>query len=174
MPKTGRPMWKHAWKTKYDAGIPSPVVVGNLCFITSGYKTGCTLLQFSSKGVRPLWRNKLLAAHMGTPVIHDGHVYGFNGQSGRSGELRCIDLETGNQRWERDGWKPGNVILADGHLIALGEKGSLALIKAEHKAYQEVARFQAAEGRCWTVPVLAAGKLFIRSERKLIAYDIAK
>jgi hypothetical protein len=44
--------------------------------------------------------------------------------------------------------------------------------EATPKEYAEKARWKALEGTCWSVPVLANGKLYVRNEKRLVALDL--
>jgi outer membrane protein assembly factor BamB len=57
-------------------------------------------------------------------------------------------------------------------LIVLGEQGTLVLAEATPKEYVEEARYEPLNGTCWSVPVLANGKLYLRNEKKLLALDL--
>lgn len=52
---------------------------------------------------------------------------------------------------------------SDGRLIILTEKGELTVAKASHKGYEELSRVQVLSGRCWSAPVLANGRLYVRN-----------
>ena len=65
------------------------------------------------------------------------------------------------------------MIYSDGHFIALGERGDLALLKLDPSGYRELARFRnALRPRAWTVPTLANGLLYLRDEHRLICLDL--
>ena len=64
------------------------------------------------------------------------------------------------------------MILADGHLIALGENGKLVLVEASAEAYREKSSVQILEGKCWTPPTLSGGKLYLRNEKEMLCLDM--
>ena len=77
--------------------------------------------------------------------------------------LKCLALDTGEEKWSRDrmGW--GNLILFDGKLIILRQVGELVVADASPASYHEVARHPVLDGRSWTVPALADGRLYCRN-----------
>ena len=75
--------------------------------------------------------------------------------------------------WKTSGFAKGSLLLADGHLIIFSERGLLALAEATPKAYREVARAQILEGKTWTMPSLAAGRLYLRNEKEMVALDFS-
>jgi hypothetical protein len=63
--------------------------------------------------------------------------------------------------------------LADDRLIVYGENGILALAEPTPDGYREAARFQFSEQRpCWSVPVVAEGRLYVRDPKKLACFDV--
>ena len=66
------------------------------------------------------------------------------------------------------------LILADGHLLVLSDKGQLLMVEATSEEYREKGSVQALEGRCWTAPALANGKLYLRNHDEMVAYDLAQ
>ena len=67
-------------------------------------------------------------------------------------------------------------IMADGKLIVLGEGGLLGVFKVNPEKAEELAHWQVPELRypCWAAPVLAAKKVYLRSEDRLVCVDFAK
>jgi hypothetical protein len=63
----------------------------------------------------------------------------------------------------------GSAILADGNLIVMGERGTLALVKLDPKSFREISRVKFAEfdHPCWTAPVLSRKRLFITGSRQI-------
>jgi hypothetical protein len=108
--------------------------------------------------------------HFSTSVLYEGHLYGFS-----ETRLRCVDFETGDVKWDRLGLGRGSLVIADGHLILLGEHGELVLARATPTAYTEVSRCQILdpETLTWTAPVVSGGRLFVRHENALLALDVS-
>jgi hypothetical protein len=70
----------------------------------------------------------------------------------------------------------GSAIFADGKLIVLGEGGLLGLFKANPQKPEEISRFQVPglHHPCWAAPILANGKLYLRSEDRLVCLNVAR
>ncbi|MGV3533706.1 MAG: alcohol dehydrogenase, partial [Chthoniobacteraceae bacterium] len=114
--------------------------------------------------------NKPLANHWSTPVVKDGHMYGmFQFKEYGDGPVKCVDIATGDVKWEKAGFGPGNVILAGDKVLALSDKGELVLIAADPAGYKELARADVLDGKCWTTPVLANGRIYARSTKEAVA-----
>jgi hypothetical protein len=116
-----------------------------------------------------VWKELSMQNHISTSVLYEGHLYGFSEH-----RLRCVDFQTGKVMWDKTGLGRGTLLVANGHLIILGDHGQLVLAKATPAAFTQVSRCQVfnQETLTWTVPVLSNGRLFIRSQDSLIALDL--
>ena len=73
------------------------------------------------------------------------------------------------------GLKVGSLIVAGDRIIALGQRGELAIAPVDPKKFSPLAREQVIGGRCWTPPVLAHGLLYLRNARgDLVCLDLRK
>jgi outer membrane protein assembly factor BamB len=160
--KDGREQWRTAWKTDYGVNAATPIVIGDSVLITSGYGTGAALLEIGSGGVTQKWRNKSLRSHFNSPVVHQGHVYGIDGNAG-GGNLVCLELATGNVKWTEKSVKGGSLILADSKLICLTEKGELVICEATPGGFKASLRAPVLDKRCWVQPTLSGGRLFVKN-----------
>ncbi|RME93715.1 MAG: alcohol dehydrogenase [Verrucomicrobia bacterium] len=167
-PASGREVASFPWPTGYDNNNADPIPVGERVFITS-YDRGCALLEAGSAGLKPVYANDALQTHMAPPVLVGGHLYGFSRHYARRPEFRCVEAATGRVRWRQTGVRAGSVTaLADGRLLVLYGDGQLALVAADPAAHRELGRFRALEGRCWTPPTLAHGRLYVRQAKGLL------
>ena len=64
------------------------------------------------------------------------------------------------------------MIYADGHLVLLSDNGRLALARATPDGFREKAGVQVLDGRSWTMPTLANGRVFVRDMRKIVCLDL--
>ncbi len=172
--KSGRELWRSEWKTSYDVNAATPLLVGDdKVFITSGYNAGCALVQVAGGKAMELWRNKALRSQINTPALWQGHAYGIDGNVG-GGNLTCLDLASGTEKWEDKSVKGGSVIVADGKLIVLTEKGELVTCDATPAGFKPLARAKVLGKRCWVQPTLAEGRLFLKNnEGELLCVDVA-
>jgi outer membrane protein assembly factor BamB len=170
---TGRIVWKYPWRTRYDINAADAVILGDEIFISSGYNKGCALLKINGNDVTELWRNSHMRNQLNSSVIWQGHVYGFDGQVGGGGQLRCVNYEDGEVKWAQRGLGTGSLMLADGKLIILSERGKLVIASASPDQYTELASAQILTGKCWTVPVLSNGRLYARNaDGNLVCVDL--
>jgi outer membrane protein assembly factor BamB len=62
--------------------------------------------------------------------------------------------------------------LVDGKFLIYSEKGELILAKADPKGYEELGRTHNLGGTCWTPPVLANGRIYLRNSKgKIVCLD---
>ena len=172
--KSGKEMWSYKWETGFDVNAADPIVVKDRMFISSGYDRGCTLLEFTAASVKAAWENKSMRSHFNSCVVLNGFLYGIDGNNGK-GDLVCLDFATGQERW-RSKIGFGSVTAADGKLIVLNEAGDLFVAQAVPEGYKELASAKGVLPRtCWTVPVLANGRLYCRNEKgDLVCLDVGK
>jgi outer membrane protein assembly factor BamB len=181
-PADGELLWDFGWSTMYDANIATPVVAGNYVFLSSDYSTGCALLELEPAGdgvkAAPVFvrRDNLMRNQFSTCVLHDGHLYGFDvAGHGGSGRLKCVSLRTFEEKWQTRDLHKGCVLVADGHLIVLTERGELALVEATPAGYRKKAVATVLDGGdCWAVPALASGRLYLRDNQQLRCLDLRK
>jgi len=160
------------WKTSYNVNAATPLFVPpDKIFISSGYETGATLLRIKTgaalTGVEEIWKSKAMQNIYTSSILRGEYLYGFD-----KGTLKCIEINTGAEKWKQRGFGVGTLIFADGHLIVLSDKGKLALVEATPDAYKEKAAAEILTGRSITVPALAGGKLYLRNMKELVCVDL--
>lgn len=179
VPESGKVLWRQAYRFAVSTAA-SPVVYGDVVYCSAGYGVGAGAYKVSKAGdvwsVAELWRetgNKL-ANHWSTPVVKDGYLYGmFQFKEYGSGPLKCVEIATGKEVWSKAGFGPGNVLLVAGKLLVLGDAGQLVLANASPAGYQELAQFDALEGKCWSTPALANGRAYVRSTAEGACFDLS-
>ncbi|MGE5195218.1 MAG: PQQ-binding-like beta-propeller repeat protein [Deltaproteobacteria bacterium] len=170
----GKFLWRDDSAANGIANCCAPVAADGMVFTSSGYGKGGSMVELSSSGdettCRFAWHTNDLAVHHGGLVLHEGHVYGTNDQA-----LICVDLRIGKVKWKNRCVGKGSVTFADGRLIVRSEEGPVALVEATPAGYREAGKFNQPDrsgSKAWTYPVVAAGKLFLRDQDKLLAYDL--
>ncbi|MCB9766884.1 MAG: PQQ-like beta-propeller repeat protein [Candidatus Omnitrophica bacterium] len=160
--KDGSEICRHEWETNYGVNATMPLVIGNKVFISSGYNRGCALIEIADGSANVLWENTNMRNHMNPCVLYEGYLYGFDDK-----DLACLDLKTGETKWSEGGLGKGSLILSDGKLICLSDRGELVLVKADPSGYNEISRTQVLGGKnLWTQPVLSGGMIYARNNAK--------
>ena len=116
--------------------------------------------------------------HHGGAILVGDHVYGYSDGVG----WVCQDFLTGERIWrERDALGKGAISYANGRFYCLAEdSGEVVLIEATIDGWKEQGRFTLSPqteqrkeaGKIWTHPVIADGKLYLRDQELLFAFDI--
>jgi outer membrane protein assembly factor BamB len=181
-PEDGRLLWEYPWKTSFDVNAATPEVIRarvddmeeTYLFISSGYGRGCALVKILQRdgkfGAKAVYDNNELCCHFGSPVRHGEYIYGLD----ETRDLTCLSLRTGQAVWRQRGFQKGTLLRVDDRLIVLGESGKLALVEASPEGYRELAVARPLRNRCWTMPVLADGRLYLRDQRLVMCLDVRK
>lgn len=197
-PGSGKIHFRHPWRSRnvFSVNAATPVVSGNRVYISSTYGVGgVTLAVNPDLTHRTVYKTKACASHWATPILHDGHLYGF-----ANAVLFCMEWSSGRRLWHRtlrlggdakeegqthSGQKGrrsgfGSLIRADGRFLVLGDTGLLAWVDLTPKGCRiHSARrlFNAPHG--WTAPVLSRGLLYIMQNQpgkkhppRLLCYDL--
>jgi outer membrane protein assembly factor BamB len=164
---TGAKLWQFPWKSDYKINIADPVVAGDRVFVSSSYGKIDALLQIQSGNAKAVWQNSDLQIQLSSPVLIDGFLYGVDGTAGPSpnASLKCMDLQSGAVKWTFPDLGGGALMVADGRIIALSDKGELFTATASPQSFTPISRAQVLGGRCWTVPVLANGRIYCRNAK---------
>ncbi|HBI44198.1 MAG TPA: alcohol dehydrogenase [Planctomycetales bacterium] len=177
-PANGAVQYSKHWRSRMEASVnaATPLVVDGRIFLTACYGTGAVLLQPTKEGLEEVWKsNEVLSCHYGTPVYHEGYLYGFDGRQEETARLRCVALKSGKVQWTAESFGCGSMIVADGKLIILTENGDLVLANASKEKYEELARAAVLTNRPCRAPIaLADGRLYGRDGRKLVCWDLKK
>ncbi len=162
-PTNGTVLWENTWSTSYGVNAADPILSGTKLFISSGYNKGCALLDLASATPTEVWRSRVMKNQFNSSVLIDGHLYGSDGDEGKTASLKCIDFATGTEKWSEASTGFCSLIAADGKLIVLTAKGELIIAKANPAKFEPISRTPVLSGRCWSAPVLANGRIYARN-----------
>lgn len=181
-PKDGRVRFQYWFRSRTHESVNAarPVVIDDLVFLSAAYETGAAMLRVKpdNESYDVVWRNRRgMSTHWSTPIAYQGHLYGFSGRHEQEAMLQCVEIETGDLKWESNGFEGklseleqnpqtgeirnkftqkavpfpffgrGSKILADGKFIALAERGTLSLMRPSAEKFDEISRVQFRELR---------------------------
>ena len=171
--RDGRVLWRHPWETKWDINAVDPIPVGQRFFVSS-FDRGGALLDVSDRPPKIVWENREMLNNFNSCVHLNGFLYGVNGHFDHPyRDLRCLDAATGEVKWKYESLGLGSLMAADGKLIVLSDKGELVVAEATPIGFKPLARAHVLGGKCWTVPVLANGRIYCRNATgTLICLDV--
>ena len=177
--ETGRLLWTYPID-RTVAVIPTPIIRDDLVFFAAGYKRGGALVRqvpgpdgsLSIDEIYPL--NPDLANKHGGIVLVGDHLYG---DSDDKGIPWCADFMTGTLAWKSrgSGRNSACVTAADGHVYVKFSDGTLALVKADPAAYEEVSSFKvpgSGDRPSWAHAVILDGLLYLREGDAILCYDL--
>jgi len=169
----GKPMWKYTKAANRTANIATPVFVNGKVFFTSAYDTGGALLNLSAQGgevkATESYFTRNMKNHHGGVVLVNGYLYGFSDNI-----LTALQFDTGRVAWRDRSVGKGSVTYADGNLYILGEGNVVGLVEATPEGYREKGHFEIPDSGlpAWAYPVVSGGRLYIRNQNTLTAYDV--
>lgn len=177
--KSGQRLWSLPWETEYDVNAADPIVIGERIFISSGYNRGCALLDLADGKPSIVWENRNMRNHFSSCVLYKGHLYGADGNTGlqpMSGQavVKCMDPQTGEVKWSSGRLYMASLMLADEKLIIQGDGGRLIVAEASPERFKVISQARVLSGSCWTMPVLAEGRIYCRNNKKgeLVCLDV--
>ena len=169
----GKLMWRHQAVANNTANITTPIFHENEVFYSSNYGTGGALLALRAEGgevrAQEVYFTRDMQNHHGGIVLVNGYLYGFNNTI-----LTCLEFATGKVLWRHRSVGKGSLAYADGHLYLLSENNVVGLAEATPAAYREKGRFTIADQGwpSWAHPVVSGGRLYVRNQGILSAYNI--
>jgi outer membrane protein assembly factor BamB len=193
-PETGEIYWRIPFKIKLHMGISTPVRYKNYLFV-SGFFDGSLLAELSDKELtaKIKWlrcgKNErytdALHCCINTPVIRDGYIYGIDSY----GEMRCLELETGDRVWENTSaveinrWANVHFIQNGDITWMFNEHGELIISRLSPDGFEEISRARLIEpttgqlnrmgtGVTWTHPAFAGRHVYVRNDRELVCADL--
>ena len=193
-PLTGKLYWQYPFKpAKMVINIATPVFENGYLFFSSFYD-GSFLLKVNPDelSVEKVWQRRgaterntdSLHCCISTPVIQGNYIYGVDSY----GELRCLDLLTGDRVWEslaavpKARWANIHLVRHGNEIWMFNEQGELIISTLSPEGYHEISRariIEPTDGQldqrdvCWTHPAFAYKRLYVRNDRELICIDLA-
>ncbi len=174
-PASGEVRFEQRWRSRLGASVnaATPLVVGDLIFVSASYGTGAGLFQVDGSGLAPLWSSDdVLSNHYATSVHRDGYLYGFHGRQEYGPSFRAVELRTGTVQWSVDGFRAGSVTLAGDRLVIVRETGELVIAAASPDGFTPLARGPILPPVIRAYPALADGLLYVRNRDTLVCLDL--
>jgi outer membrane protein assembly factor BamB len=168
--KDGRLLWQYQKASNDVANVATPVVKGNRVFVSSDYGAGAGLVEIKADGTaQEVYFTKEMKNHHSSSILVGDYLYGFS-----SGILTAMKFDSGDVAWRDRSVGKGSLVYADGHLYAFSENGVVGLVEATSTGYKEKGRFRIQQESLptWTHPVIAGGRLYLRDQNTIYAYDV--
>lgn len=171
----GSLLWSYNRVANGTANIATPLVRGNRVFISSDYGTGAALLELTATGggvaAKEIYFTNEMRNHHASSILVGEHLYGFS-----SSILTAMHFDTGKVVWRDRSVGKGSLVFADDRLYAYSENGVIGLVEPSPEGYREHGRFTIQTGSLptWAHPVVSGGKLFIRDQDTIYAYNVSQ
>jgi outer membrane protein assembly factor BamB len=168
--KDGRLLWEYGKPANNVANVATPIARANRIFISSDYDTGGGVVEIKADNkAQEVWFTKNMRNHHSSSVLIGDYLYGFS-----SAILTAIRFDTGEIAWRDRSVGKGSLVYADGNLYCFSENGVVGLVEATPTGYKEKGRFRIAQGNLptWTHPVVVGGRLYLRDQDTIYAYDV--
>ena len=168
--KDGKLLWEYPRAANNVANAATPIARGNRVFISSDYGNGGGLVEIKADGsASEVYFTKEMRNHHSSSILIGDYLYGFS-----SGILTAMRFDTGEVAWKDRSVGKGSLVYADGNLYALSENGVVGLVEATPTGYREKGRFRIQQDSLptWTHPVIAGGRLYLRDQDTIYAYDV--
>lgn len=173
-PESGTVLWEHEWPTEGIARIVQPCQLENGDFlIGTGLGVGTRRIAVEHRdnvwSTREVWSTVRFKPYFNDFVIHNGHLYGFDGAI-----FMCAGLDDGEVRWRTRGYGSGQALLLSeqGVLLIISEKGELAVVTATSDKHEELSRLPSIDGKTWNHPAVAHNRLYVRNGAEAVCYDL--
>ncbi len=193
--ETGKVYWKFPFEVRSQMAIATPVLYKDYIFVSSFY-SGSLLIQLDQNSLtaEKVWKRvgeseritDGIHCVMNTPLIMDNYIYGVDSY----GELRCLELETGDRVWEdltavkKDRWANIHFVQNGENTWMFNEHGELIISKLSSEGFQEISRTRLIEpttaqlnrsgiGVTWSHPAFANKHVFIRNDKELVCADLS-
>jgi outer membrane protein assembly factor BamB len=162
-------LWTNRFSAGNTANCPTPAYSDGYVFWANGYNKGGICLKLGANGqASEAWTTADMNCHHGGYVIHNGYVYGNNGNG-----FACLDLKTGEKKWQERAVGKGSLCWADDMLYLFSERGQAALATCSPDRLEMKGEVRVeGEGPSWAHPVVIGGRLYLRYDTNLYAYDV--
>ena len=168
--KDGRLLWDYSRPANDVANVATPIVRANRVFISSDYGAGGGVVEIKPDNkAQEIWFTRDMRNHHSSSVLIGDYLYGFS-----SAILTAIKFDTGEIAWRDRSVGKGSLVYADGNLYCFSENGVVGLVEATPTGYKEKGRFRIPQDSLptWTHPVVAGGRLYLRDQDTIYAFDV--
>jgi len=170
---SGEERWRQRWLTTFGCNAADAIVSGHHVFLSSGYNRGSALLDVSADSPSVVWKHKGFQNQMVSSLLVDGYLYGASGDVASGARLTCMEMMTGDIRWSDDSIRVGALSAAGDRLIVISDTGQLVIARLSPARFELLAQHQVLDGKCWTAPVLAQGRIYCRSATgRIVCVDV--
>jgi outer membrane protein assembly factor BamB len=164
----GDSLWSYTMPLRSPTALPL-FIEPDLLFVSAANDVGSFIIRLGSGAPEEVLTSSQMRNDFSSSCYKDGFIYGFNVAT-----LQCMDATTGQRKWMKRGFGKGSLIMVGEHLMVFSDLGELAIVGANPDEYRESARMNVLEGRSWTAPSYADGKLYLRNHTRIACVRITE
>ncbi|TKJ39268.1 MAG: hypothetical protein CEE38_00530 [Planctomycetes bacterium B3_Pla] len=174
--ETGALVWSAPFVPRSPQNALTPVFRDGYVFVACGHSSGGALMKIdpSSRSASTLWHRLDLDNCHGGALLVDDKLYGCSCRQGGK-HFYCVDFLTGETiKLDKTLGKVG-ITCAEGMIYALNHRGTMYLLSVTPDGFDIVSRFEFEKkppNSYLAHPVVCGGKLYIRCNQDLYAYDV--
>ena len=175
--KTGKLLWFYEKTAKGSPAVIITPLIGEGLIYSGAFRAVSALIKPVLKDgvftLEEIYSGAKLPVGLGGVLKVGDYFYGNSSQS-----AMCVEFKTGTVKWEERAIGQCSWLLADKRIVLHAESGDVALIEPTAEAYREKGRFsppnppKRGQAKAWAYPVVANGRLYIREQDSLWAYDV--
>ena len=197
-PETGKVHWEIPMQVGAGMAISTPVLSGQHLVVTSFYSGSMTVaLDEKKPAATMLWKGKSdseimtdgLHATINTPIVEGNYIYGICSY----GQLRCLNLLTGERVWEtqallkeRARWASGFIVKHGDRVFINTDRGDLVMAILSPQGYTELGRTPlikptTAPGNRreltkvnWSHPAYANRHIYVRNDEEIVCQSLSR
>lgn len=188
-PVTGQLYWSQGFEPDWGMSIATPRKFGRYVFV-GAIKWKSMLLELDQRhpSAKVVWFGKKgrgIGPVFSTPFMENGYMYGVD----MRGELRCVELETGEYLWSTYDATTGNrsknnasafLVKQKDRFFIFNDQGELIIARLSPNGYNELSRASILEPRSnsegrkvvWSHPAFAQQCVFARNDREIVCYEL--
>lgn len=153
----------------------TPIIDGQtVIFTAAGRGTHAVKVEKQGDAFVPteLWANPDIGCQFCTPVLEGGFLFGLS----RSGNLFCIDAQSGKTAWvdatqrDRGGFCP--MLSVGTAILALPSSGDLFVFQPSSAQYTELAHVKVADTAVYATPVMSGNRVFVKDQDNLTLWTV--
>jgi outer membrane protein assembly factor BamB len=190
-PQTGKVYWSVPLRPTFGMSIGQPVAAGNRLFVMSFNRvSACIEVAADGQSAQIAWRGNTRRGAGGvhnTAFLADGHLYAC----GNGGNFICARLADGERIWstfapaagERPAsWANVFTVRQGNRYFLANDFGELIIARLSPKGYEEISRAKLIEPThrvgqrtlVWSHPAFANRSVYLRNDREIRCYSLAK
>lgn len=162
----GDSLWSYTMPLRSPMALPL-FIPPNKILVSAANDAGSFIIEINENKPVSVMESTRLRNDWSSSCYKDGYIFGFNVAT-----LICMDAVSGERLWFKRGFGKGSLLLVNDRLVVLSDQGDLTVLEANPEAYTEIAAFEALQGRSWTAPSFANGKLFVRNHTGMACFQM--